>query len=324
MEEVRTFTVAESDSQTRLDVYLADALAPLSRSQVKTLIEKGLVLVDGSTTKAGLKLRGGDRVEVRIPPPPPVGVEAEAIPLDILYEDSDIIVINKPPGLAVHPGAGRRTGTLVSALLHHTRDLSTVGGPERPGIVHRLDKDTTGSLVIARNDDAHRALAAQFKAHTTTRRYRALVWGSPAEDEGVIDLSLGRSRTDRKKISTRTRSKKRRAVTRFHVVRRYGLLSLVDLFPETGRTHQLRVHLAAVGHPIAGDPVYCKRKVPPALAKGAADELKKIKRQLLHAATLGFTHPATGETVEFTAPVPEDMQRVIDALEESCSENDRE
>ncbi|MFQ5466221.1 MAG: RluA family pseudouridine synthase, partial [Thermodesulfobacteriota bacterium] len=197
-----------------------------------------------------------------------------------------------------------------------------IGAPDRPGIVHRLDKDTTGSLVVAKNDDAHRDLARQFKAHSTRRRYIALVWGAPSGDEGTIDLAIGRDPSDRKKISTRAR-RKRRAVTRFRVLRRYPHLTLVELRPETGRTHQLRVHLASTGHPVACDPVYCKRRIPPAMDKSVADMLKSIKHQLLHAAVLGFTHPATGEPVEFTAGTPPDMQRLIDLLEERCSSNER-
>ena len=325
MERTHTFTVTGDQASARVDVFLAEKLAPLTRSQARTLFEKGLVTVDGAPAKASHRLRAGEVVVARVPAPPEGregGPEPEDLPLDILYEDKDIIVVNKPAGMAVHPGAGRRSGTLVGALLHHTGELSGIGAPDRPGIVHRLDKDTTGSLVVAKNDDAHRDLARQFKAHSTRRRYVALVWGDLSCDEGTIDLAIGRDASDRKKISTRAR-RKRRAVTRYRVLRRYPHLTLVELRPETGRTHQLRVHLASTGHPVACDPVYCKRKIPPAMDKAVADMLKSIKHQLLHAMDLGFIHPSTGEPVEFTAGMPPDMQRLIDLLEERCSNRER-
>lgn len=318
METSRTYTVTEVDARKRLDLFVSERLVDETRSRIKNLVEKGLITVNGKSVKAGFMLRDGDRVDITIPPPPEPTLTPERLPLDVIYEDRDIIVINKPPDMAVHPGAGRRSGTLVNALLAHTRELSSIGGPERPGVVHRLDKDTTGSLVVAKNDAAHRSLAKQFKAHSTTRRYLALVWGTLKDDSGVIDLPLGRDVSHRKKISTKTR-KGRRAVTKWRVRKRYGLLTLVELYPETGRTHQLRVHLAAIGHPVAGDPVYCRRKIPPAMDKPVADALKKIKRQLLHAETLGIIHPGRDEYMEFFAPMPGDMKDLVELLEERCS-----
>lgn len=318
MEPTHSYSATGGDVRTRLDVFLAERCPELTRSAVKNLLEKGLVLVNGSSAKAGYRLHDGDRVDVEVPQADTSELAGEDIPLDILYEDSEIIIINKPSGLVVHPGAGVRCGTLVNALAHHTRELSSVGGPQRPGIVHRLDKDTTGVLAVAKNDASHASLALQFKEHSTTRRYVALVWGIVKDDEGEIDLPLGRDVTHRKKISIRTR-KSRHALTRYRVLSRYSFMSLVELTPLTGRTHQLRVHLAAINHPVAGDPLYCRRKPPQAMPKPVVDALKAIKRQLLHAETLGIRHPATGEYMEFSAPMPPDMAAVVDALEEQCS-----
>lgn len=324
MERTHTFSVTGEDAKKRLDVFLCERLSgepgtrEITRSMIKNMVDSGLVAVGGGPAKAGRKLKAGEVVQVTVPEPEPIRVEPEEIPLDILYEDEDIIVVNKPPDLPVHPGAGRSSGTLVNALAAHTRELSSVGGGLRPGVVHRLDKDTTGSLVIAKNDPSHRALAAQFKEHSTARKYVALVWGMVAEDEGEITLPLGRDPRHRKKISTRAR-KKRRASTVFRVARRYGPVTLVELFPKTGRTHQLRVHLSAVGHPIVGDPLYGRKKSPQGLSKRLTDGLKKMKRQCLHAEVLGFIHPGKGTYVEFSAPLPPDMAALIDLLEEECS-----
>ncbi|MBI5827880.1 MAG: RluA family pseudouridine synthase [Deltaproteobacteria bacterium] len=315
MEDTKTFTVSADGAHQRLDVYLAGALFPVSRSGIKKLLEDGRIEVNGKKAKAGYRLRLNDCIEVSLPPEAKGPVEPQAMPLDIIYEDDDIIVLNKPAGLAVHPGAGRESGTLVNALLSHTRTLSDID-PSRPGIVHRLDKDTTGTLAVARNNLSHLSLSGQFKEHTTKRSYVALVWGS-VDGPGAIDLPIGRDLTQRKKISTRTK-KSRRAVTLYRVLKRYPLMTLLELSPQTGRTHQIRVHLASINHPVVGDQVYGKRKTPPAAPKPVTDMLKKIKRQMLHAKTLGLIHPAKGVYMEFSSPLPQDMERLIKTLEEAC------
>lgn len=314
MESTRNIAASEQDASKRLDVFLAEGLPGFSRSKIKGLIDEGKVLLNGRPAKAGYKLKGGENIEVRLPEEEEGAIRPEDVPLDILYEDEDIIVVNKPAGMSTHPGAGRKTGTLVNALLAHTKDLSPIGAPDRPGIVHRLDKDTTGALVVAKNAESHLDLARQFKEHSTGRRYLAIVWGQLKDEEGAIDLPIGRDTADRKKISARTK-KSRQAITRYKVLKRFGHLSLVELRPRTGRTHQIRVHLAAINHPVAGDQVYGKRSIPPAMPKPAADTLRKVKRQLLHAYTLTLKHPRTGGEMEFKAPIPKDMKELIEAME---------
>jgi 23S rRNA pseudouridine1911/1915/1917 synthase len=318
MEATHSFIVKDDEVTKRLDVFITEKLPDLTRSGVKNLVKKGLVLVDGHPAKASHKVKASESVLVTLPTPEPPGVEPEPTPIDIIYEDEDIIVINKQAGLTVHPGAGRKGGTLVNAILHHTKELSTIGGPLRPGIVHRLDKDTSGLIVIAKNDLSHRSLAKQFKDHTTTRHYHALVWGSVKDDEGTVELSIGRDAGQRKKISTKTR-RGRRAVTHYRVLKRYGWCTLIDATLETGRTHQVRVHLSAIKHPVVGDQVYGKRTPPSNLTKPLTDELKKVKKQCLHAITLGFVHPGNGQYTEFTAPYPARMEGLIKLLESECS-----
>lgn len=314
MENIKEFTASPEDEGLRLDVYLASKFPDYTRSGIKNLIEDSRVTLNGKIAKAGQKIKNNDIVAVKLPERKGIGVKPENIPLDILYEDGDVIVVNKPYGMPAHPGAGRDTGTLVNALVHYTDRLSSTGGPQRPGIVHRLDKDTTGVMIVARNEKSHTDLARQFKEHSTKRKYLALVWGVIENDEGVIDFALGRDLKHRKKISVRTK-KSRHAITNFKVVKRYRQMSLVELMPKTGRTHQIRVHLAAINHPVVGDPVYGKKKIPSELPKEVGDPLKKIKRQLLHAEMLGFTHPSIGEYMEFTAPPPPDMAEIIKVLE---------
>ncbi|MFQ5479677.1 MAG: RluA family pseudouridine synthase [Thermodesulfobacteriota bacterium] len=306
----------------RLDRYLSDCLHNATRAAIQKAITRGLVLVNGSTVKASHRLHFKDNVDVTLPPPAPLTLRPENIALEILFEDDDLIVINKQSGLAVHPGAGRSGGTLVNALLNHTLSLSTGGDSLRPGIVHRLDMDTSGVMVAAKNNRSHSNLAAQFKAHSTKRRYLALVRGPMKIDAGEIDKPLGRSPADRRKISTRAR-KKRKALTRFCVLARYGGITLLELTPETGRTHQIRVHLASIGRPVVGDRVYGwdgQRDTPVNLPPRATALLKKAPRQCLHAAFLAFRHPGTGELMEFSAPPPRDMAEIIDALNESRDE----
>jgi 23S rRNA pseudouridine1911/1915/1917 synthase len=299
------FEVDEQMAGLRLDRALAERLPELSRAQVQRLIASGDVRLDEKAAKSSHRLKLGEQVSGAVPPAVPSdSVEPEPIPLSVVYEDDDMIVVDKPAGLVVHPGAGHRGGTLVNALLHHCGDsLSGIGGVLRPGIVHRLDKGTSGLLMAAKNDIAHRSLAAQLKAHTVDREYRALVRGAPGADAGMIDAPIGRHPSDRKKFSTRARSG-RRAVTHWQVERRLGPLTLLRVRLETGRTHQIRVHLASVGLPVAGDPVYGGgRAVTRALG---------LERQALHAARLGFEHPRSGERLAFESPLPADLRRVIE------------
>ncbi|MBI5467776.1 MAG: RluA family pseudouridine synthase [Deltaproteobacteria bacterium] len=314
MEKTLRLTVESTEAGERLDVFIAARLRGFTRSRVKTLFDGSRVTVNGKAGKPGLRVKGADAVDVLVPPERIHTVEPEEVPLEILYEDSDIIAVNKPAGMTTHPGAGRTTGTLVNALLGHTKDLSLLGGPLRAGIVHRLDKDTTGAIVAAKNDSSHLALSKQFKEHTAGRTYLALVWGGVRDMEGVVDMPIGRDIAHRKKISPRAR-KKRTAVTRYRVLKRFPLLTLLELKLETGRTHQIRVHLNAINHPVVGDQTYGKRCVPPAMEKEAADLLKKIKRQCLHARTLTLTHPSTGKLMEFQAPLPEDFEEILKTLE---------
>lgn len=302
------FEVDGSLEGWRLDRALAERLPELSRARLQRMIEAGQVEVSGRRAKPAHRLRLGELVAGRVPEALPADhLEAEAIPLDVAFEDADLIVIDKPAGLVVHPGAGHRSGTLVNALLHHCGDsLSGIGGVLRPGIVHRLDKGTSGLLVVAKHDAAHQHLSAQFKSHSIDREYKALVRGSPGADAGSIDAPIGRHPGDRKKFSTRAR-RGRAAVTHWSVERRLGALTLLRVRLETGRTHQIRVHLASVGLPVAGDPVYGGgRAVTRALG---------LERQALHAARLGFEHPRSRERLVFESPLAEDLARAIEEAE---------
>jgi len=311
--EPRRFTVGEGESR-RLDQFLADELAageqPLSRSQVRRLIDQGDVLVNGERVKAGARLRGGDEIEVTIAPPAPARAEAQEMDLVVLHEDRHLIVIDKPPGLVVHPAPGHPDRTLVNALLARCRDLSGVGGELRPGIVHRLDKNTSGVMVATKDDATHAALAARFKDKDLRREYLAVVAPPMRERAGVLDTLYGRHPVHRKRFSSKV-ARGKRAVTRFQVVEDLGgVAQLVRCRLETGRTHQIRVHFADAGHALLGDPTYGRRPRAPELA-ALADQLG---RQALHAAVLEFEHPATGELLRFESPPPPDMQRLIDAL----------
>jgi 23S rRNA pseudouridine1911/1915/1917 synthase len=301
----------------RLDRFLAEQLPELTRSQIKRLIDDGQVRVAGAAVKAGLKLRGGEAVRILLPEPEPVAALPEAIPLAVLYEDPHLIVIDKPAHMVVHPAPGHRGGTLVNALLHHCRDLSGIGGMLRPGIVHRLDKDTSGVMVATKDDRTHQQLARQFKAHTIQRRYRALVHGLVKNQQGTIDQPIGRHPAQRLKMSSSTR-RGRRAVTHWQVLRRYDRdrLTLLDLALETGRTHQIRVHLAEMNLPVVGDALYGSAS----LARGLADPqlrklIEQLDRQFLHAWQLGFIHPDNAAVLEFTAALPPELQNIIDHLE---------
>ena len=311
----------------RLDAWIAAALAPdYSRSRIKVLVKDGHVSVNGTpSTEPNRKLHDGDRIEIMLPEAEDPVPQGEDIPLEVLYEDSDIIVINKPPGLVVHPAAGNWTGTLVNALIHHCGDsLSGIGGVKRPGIVHRLDKDTSGVMVIAKNDLSHRHLADQFADHGRTgdleRAYKAIVWGRPDPLNGTIDAPLGRGK-DRLKRAVRTDNGDdvRHAVTHYTVIERYceqpdatSLASLVECRLETGRTHQIRVHMAHIGHPLIGDRDYGMsfRTKTKKLPEGAAKVIDRFPRQALHAWLLAFEHPSTGEVMRFEADMPEDIEQV--------------
>lgn len=315
MESHFTLTVPAESEPERLDQFIVRNLDGLTRSAVQRLIDDGRVTVNGIVEKASLKLKGGEVVAVEVPLPAPAVPQAEEIPLDILYEDGDVVVVNKPAGMVVHPGAGNPGGTLVNALLGHCRDLSGIGGEIRPGIVHRIDKDTSGVLVVAKNDRAHDGLARQFHDHTIKRIYLALVFGSPREDKGRVEGAIGRHPTDRLRMSGNARHGKR-AVTHWKVLARYPGLSLLQLRLETGRTHQIRVHMAESGHPLVGDELYggggrLANLRDPVLRK----LIRELGRQALHAKTLGFVHPVTADYLEFDTPLPDDLQRIIDYLE---------
>ncbi len=303
--------VSNEDRWKRLDQFLAQTGLNLSRSQAKKLIEDGRILLNDHPAKPSVHLKAGDRISGTLPGPKPLLLEPEAIPLTVLYEDSSIIVVDKPPGMVVHPAPGNPSGTLVNALLYHCKDLAGINGILRPGIVHRLDKETSGIMVAAKDDIAYHHLARQFKSRTVEKVYRAIVRGRFGQEEGMIDLAIGRHPTERKRMSTRTK-KGRSAVTRWKVIERLNGLTFLEIFPKTGRTHQIRVHLSAIGHPLLGDPLY---------GKGASSQdqtikesLKRLKRQALHAYRLGFTHPLTGERLEFSSPLPDDMNGVLDYL----------
>ena len=319
MESRFELTVPTEGEPERLDQFVARSVEGLTRSAVQRLIEEGRVTVDGRLEKPSLKLRGGERVVAEVPAPAPATPEAEDIPLTILYEDADVVVVNKPAGMVVHPGAGTPGGTLVNALLAHCTDLSGIGGEIRPGIVHRIDKDTTGVLVVAKNDRAHEGLSRQFRDHTIKRIYLALVFGSPRTDSGRIEGAIGRHPTDRKRMSGKARHGKH-AVTHWKVLARYAGVSLVRLRLETGRTHQIRVHLAESGHPLVGDEVYGGGGREANLRDPVLRKLiRELGRQALHAKTLGFIHPTRGDFLEFDTELPADMARIIDYLEQQLN-----
>ncbi len=297
------FEVGEDEAGQRIDKLLADAIEDVSRSQLQDWIRDGHVQVNGSAVKPNYKVGAGDEVVVRPPAPAPTELVPEHIPLDVVYEDSDVIVVNKPRGMVVHPAVGHPNGTLVNALMYHCKDLSGINGEIRPGIVHRIDKDTSGLLMAAKNDVAHTSLAAQLKEHSVTRRYIAVVHGVLEHNEGTIDAPIGRDPQDRK-LFTVTEKGARHAVTHFVVSERFADYTVLELLLETGRTHQIRVHMKFIGHPLVGDPVYGRSK----------GRTMQVPGQALHAAVLGFTHPRTGERLTFEAPLPSEMQEFIEQL----------
>lgn len=294
----------EDEAGERIDKFLSDELSDRSRSFLQKLIKEQYVKVNDKPVKASYRLNFGDLVSITFPEPEKPNIAAENIPLDILYEDQDLIIINKPKQMVVHPAPGHYTGTLVNALLYHCQDnLSGINGSLRPGIVHRIDMDTTGSLVVCKNDAAHQSLSAQLKEHSIQRVYKAIVHGVLKEDSGCIDTPIGRHPTERKKMSTLCKNG-REAVTHYQVLERFGAFTYIQCMLETGRTHQIRVHMASVGHPLLGDSVYGPKKCP----------FPKLVGQTLHAETLGFIHPRTDEYMEFHAPLPEYFTGLLNRL----------
>ena len=310
-----TVHVATEDFRgKRLDRFLQVELPGHSRAFLQKLIEQGDVLVNGKLGKPSYRVHTGDRIAVEIPLPRPLEARPEEIPLDVLYEDNDLIVVNKPAGMVVHPAAGNTEHTLVNALLHHCRGkLAGIGGVQRPGIVHRLDKGTTGCLVVAKTDAAHQSLVAQFKARSVKKIYRAVCWGNFTKNSGAIETTIGRSAHDRKKMSARP-ARGRMSLTEYRVLKQFDQFALVELTLHTGRTHQIRVHMAHIGHPIVGDSVYGGKAGRPSTSSGQAICNPRfeipIARPLLHAYKLGFTHPRTAKFMEFETPIPKDISKI--------------
>lgn len=295
------FTAEETG--VRLDKFLAEKLPEFSRSYIQKLIQGGNVTVNQKTVKSNYKISSGEFVQIHVPEPEEPDILPEDIALDILYEDDDILIINKPKGMVVHPAPGHYSGTLVNAIMYHCKEnLSGINGVLRPGIVHRIDMNTTGSLLICKNDRAHRILAEQLKEHSITRKYHAIVYGNFKEDEGTVNAPIGRHPTDRKKMSTKSPNG-RRAITHYRVLERFGDFTYIECQLETGRTHQIRVHMASIGHAILGDDVYGPAKSP-----------YNLNGQTLHAKILGIRHPSTEEYMEFDAPLPEYFQELLERL----------
>ena len=302
------FVVGAEQEGWRIDRFLAGQLEGATRSRIQQLIVDGRVQLNDGPAPKSARLKEGDVVSCDFPAPQQLEVKAEPIPLEIFYEDKDLLVVNKPKGMVVHPAPGNSEGTLVNALLYHCKgSLSGIGGVLRPGIVHRIDKDTSGLLVVAKNDAAHQALSAQLATHSMTRVYQAVVYGGFAQEEGQIDAPIGRSEKDRKKMAVTNKNAKN-AVTGYRVVARYRGFTHLELRLKTGRTHQIRVHMASIGHPVAGDPVYGPRAV-----------IRELGGQCLHAGTLGFVHPAIGEYLEFNAPLPEYFTNFLHKLQKEES-----
>lgn len=311
-----TVTVTDDSEGIRLDRFLVSVLPAHSRSQIQRLIKEGLVHVAGRQTKANQPVKAGQAISVELPDPVDAVPQPEALPLPILYQDEDLIVVDKPAGMVVHPAAGHASGTLVNALLHHVDDLSGIGGEKRPGIVHRLDRGTSGLMVVAKHDSAHAELSRQFHDREVEKEYFALVWGD-VQAGRRIDTPIGRDPSNRKKMSARAR-RSREAVTRIIRAEKLRVLTLVQVAIHTGRTHQIRVHLGAIGHPVVGDPLYggVHRRVP-----GDLRAVTHLERPFLHAARLVFKHPRDGRRMEFTSDLPDDLQRVLDELRDQDSDD---
>lgn len=302
------YKAEKDDVNKRIDVFLNDELDDISRSALQKLIEKGNITVNGKNISKNYKLRADDMIQVDIPEPEELNIVPEKIPLDILFEDDDLIVLNKPQNMVVHPAPGHYSGTLVNGLMYHCGDnLSGINGVMRPGIVHRIDKDTSGVLVIAKSDLAHRGLSEQLAEHSMKRIYNAIVYNNIKDDFGTVETNIGRSQNDRKKMAVLPRGG-RHAVTHYRVLDRMGKFNLVELQLETGRTHQIRVHMAHIGHPLLGDPVYGPKK-----------QIYNLEGQVLHAKVLGFVHPRTGEYMEFDTDLPEYFKKLIYRLKNACN-----
>lgn len=302
--QVLTAAVPPLQEGMRIDVAITELVEDLTRSGAQRLVQDGLVTIGGTPVGKNYRLRNGDQIQVTVPEPKPMVAEAQNIPLDIVYEDDDLLVVNKPKGMVVHPAPGNPDGTLVNALLYHCKgSLSGINGVLRPGIVHRIDKDTSGLLIVAKNDFAHLKLAEQIKEHSFTREYRAVVHGNLREDSGTIHAPIGRSAKDRKKMAVTDKNSKD-AITHYEVLARYPGFTYIKCRLETGRTHQIRVHMAYLGHPVAGDQVYGPKNTP-----------TELHGQCLHAGLIGFIHPRTGEYIELEAPLPEYFTKILHALE---------
>ncbi len=305
---IRQFSVSGEDAGVRIDRYLSDQCQEVSRSYLQKLLKDEAVLVSGKPVKSNYKVNAGDNIELSMPEAVEPEIEAEELDLDVLYEDKDIIIINKPKGMVVHPAAGHYSGTLVNGLMAHCRqDLSGINGILRPGIVHRIDMDTTGVLIACKNDIAHNSIAEQLKEHSITRKYYAIVHGNLKDDEGTINAPIGRHPVDRKKMSINERNG-REAVTHYKVLERFQQFTYVECQLETGRTHQIRVHMASIGHPLLGDTVYGPAKSP-----------FRLQGQTLHAGVLGIIHPRSGEYMEFTAPLPDYFEDLLRKLRSSAA-----
>jgi 23S rRNA pseudouridine1911/1915/1917 synthase len=315
-EQVRIIVPA-GEHRKRIDVYLTHQIENATRSKVQYAIVSGMVLVNGKVVKPSHQLSPNDIIDVTFPRPPRMEAKPEEIPLDVVYEDESLLIINKPAGMVTHPAYGNYTGTLVNALLHHCNRLSKINTELRPGIVHRLDKDTTGLMVVAKTDAVHAFLAKQFSKRTIDREYWAIVWGRFKKVKGTIEANLGRSKRDRKKVAVTEDGKS--AVTEYEVLKEYEYLSLVRLHLKTGRTHQIRVHLTHIGHPVFGDPTYNGRSntwngLSGKKSQQAGNLLKLISRQALHAKTIGFIHPASKEFMKFDSELPKDMKEVMENI----------
>jgi 23S rRNA pseudouridine1911/1915/1917 synthase len=318
-------TVPPGQKKQRLDLFLVGHLEHATRTRVQRAIREGYVLIDGARTRASHPVVPGEVIRISLPAPPPHALQPEPILLDVVYEDAHLLVVNKPAGMVVHPAHGHRTGTLVNALLYHCADLSGLNGPTRAGIVHRLDKDTSGLLVVAKSDTAHTHLAKQFSRKTIGRRYLAIVWGRFQRPKGTIRGDIGRSLSDRKRMAVVTGGKS--AVTEYAVLERFPYLTLLELHLQTGRTHQIRVHLSHIHHPVFGDVTYQGRRIMygPGTSKQRSEVqafLALINRQALHAKTLSFIHPSTGKKMEFDSPLPRDFSGVLDAVRRASAEGE--